>query len=155
MRAALAALILLFVAIWTDAKTTAEFVDGSASDPMYIISYLDEKIVYTPVFSGSAYSGTTLMSFDLFVREDYLHINQKITLFNEEIVIPFSIETVIKGDINNNGAIGISDVVLLQKWILNSPDAKLNNWRAADLNNDEEINVYDLVLLRKKLLEVG
>lgn len=59
-----------------------------------------------------------------------------------------------KGDVNCDGSVGVSDVVLLQKWILNSRDAKLNNWRAADLNNDEEINVYDLVLLRRKLLEV-
>lgn len=59
-----------------------------------------------------------------------------------------------QGDVNCDGAVGVSDVVLLQKWILNNPDAKLINWRTADLNNDDTISVYDLVLLRKKLLEV-
>ncbi len=39
----------------------------------------------------------------------------------------------IAGDCNNDGAFNISDVVLLQKWLLAVPDTHFENWKAADM----------------------
>ena len=41
----------------------------------------------------------------------------------------------IMGDVNGDGSFGVSDVVLLQKWLLAVPDTHLANWKAADFGD--------------------
>ena len=57
------------------------------------------------------------------------------------------------GDANDDGLFNIADVVSLQKWLLNAPDAELYNWTAADLCMDGKLDVFDLTLMKKALLE--
>lgn len=59
----------------------------------------------------------------------------------------------IKGDVNNDGEFNISDVVILQKWLLAVPNTKLVNWKAADLCEDESLDMFDLCLMKKLLTE--
>ena len=59
----------------------------------------------------------------------------------------------IEGDVNADGALSVTDAVLLQKWLLAVPDAKLTDWKAADLCEDNIINVFDLHLQKRMLLE--
>ena len=59
----------------------------------------------------------------------------------------------IEGAVNADGALSVTDAVLLQKWLLAVPDAKLTDWKAADLCEDNIINVLDLHLLKRMLLE--
>ncbi len=58
-----------------------------------------------------------------------------------------------KGDCNNDGLFSVSDVVLLQKWLLATPDVELANWKAADLCEDGRLNVFDLCLMKRMLIE--
>ena len=58
-----------------------------------------------------------------------------------------------KGDVNGDGEFSISDVVLLQKWLLAVPGTELADWKAADLCEDDELDVFDLCMMRKALLE--
>ena len=58
----------------------------------------------------------------------------------------------IKGDINSDGEFNISDAVLLQKWILAEPNAKLADWKAADLCEDGKIDVFDLCMMKRMLV---
>lgn len=57
------------------------------------------------------------------------------------------------GDVNNDGAFNVSDVVLLQKWLLAVPDTHLENWKAADLCDDDRLDVFDLCLMKRALIE--
>ena len=59
----------------------------------------------------------------------------------------------VQGDVNADGEFNISDVVLLQKWLLAVPDTKLNNWKAADLCKDDRLDVFDLVLMKRELID--
>lgn len=59
----------------------------------------------------------------------------------------------IMGDVNNDGSFNISDVVLLQKWLLAVPDTYLSNWKAADFCEDNKLNVFDLCLMKRALIE--
>lgn len=59
----------------------------------------------------------------------------------------------IEGDVNADGKFTISDIVLLQKWILAVPDTKLANWKAADLCEDNRLDVFDLCLMKRMLVE--
>ena len=54
---------------------------------------------------------------------------------------------------NADGVFNITDVVMMQKWLLAIPDATLADWKAGDLYQDDIINVFDLCLMRRKLIE--
>jgi len=58
----------------------------------------------------------------------------------------------VRGDVNADGELNVSDLVLLQKWLLAVPGTKLADWKAADLCNDDRLDVFDLCLMRKALL---
>ena len=60
--------------------------------------------------------------------------------------------TYVRGDVNGDGTLNISDVVLLQRWLLAVPDTSLKQWQAADLCNDERLDVFDLCLMKRELL---
>ena len=36
----------------------------------------------------------------------------------------------VTGDVNADGSFNVSDLVLLQRWLLVAPDAELANWQA-------------------------
>lgn len=58
----------------------------------------------------------------------------------------------IMGDVNLDGEFNITDVVLLQKWLLALPDTELNDWRTADFYPDERLDVFDLCLMKQALI---
>lgn len=57
----------------------------------------------------------------------------------------------IKGDVNADCSFDVSDVILLQKWLLAVPDTHLENWRAADLSKDGKLDVFDFTLMKRAL----
>ena len=58
----------------------------------------------------------------------------------------------LMGDLNMDGEFNVSDLVLLQKWLLAVPDAELKDWKAADFCEDNRLDVFDLCLMRKQLI---
>lgn len=58
----------------------------------------------------------------------------------------------VLGDVNADGEFNVSDVVLLQKWLLAVPNVKLANWEAADFCEDGRLDVFDLCLMKQELL---
>ena len=61
--------------------------------------------------------------------------------------------TAVAGDVNSDGSFNVSDLVLLQRWLLAKPDTELKNWQAGDLCEDGSLDVFDLCVMRKKLIE--
>lgn len=57
------------------------------------------------------------------------------------------------GDCNGDDVFGVSDVVLLQKWLLAVPDVHFADWKAADFYEDDKLNVFDLCLMKRALIE--
>lgn len=57
------------------------------------------------------------------------------------------------GDVNDDGLCNISDIVLLQKWMISIPNTVLPNWKAADLYADDSLNAFDLCLMRQMLFQ--
>lgn len=60
---------------------------------------------------------------------------------------------VVSGDVNSDGELNVSDVVLLQKWLLAVPDTVLSDWNRADMYRDGNLDVFDLCLMKKVLLK--
>ena len=65
----------------------------------------------------------------------------------------YEIDNTLYGDVNNDGTFNVSDVVLLQKWLLAVPDTHLANWKAADLCKDERLDVFDLCMMKRLLIQ--
>ena len=61
--------------------------------------------------------------------------------------------TDIKGDVNNDGLFNVSDLVMLQKYLLGN--GTLTNWKNGNLCCDDRIDVFDLILVRREFLESG
>lgn len=61
----------------------------------------------------------------------------------------------LMGDVNCDGAFNVTDVVLLQKWLLAVPDTHLENWKAVNFCNDDRLDVFDLCLAKRALIESG
>lgn len=57
------------------------------------------------------------------------------------------------GDCNGDGNFGVSDVVLLQKWLLAVSDVHFADWKAADFCDDDKLDVFDLCLMKRALIE--
>ena len=58
----------------------------------------------------------------------------------------------VMGGVNKDGIFSIADAVMLQKWLLNVPDATLTDWKSADLCADGIINVFDFCKIRELLV---
>lgn len=58
-------------------------------------------------------------------------------------------DVVVMGDVNNNGLFGISDVVMMQNYLLGN--GSLKEWQLGDMDNDGEIDVFDYILMRQEL----
>lgn len=65
-------------------------------------------------------------------------------------IVPESTESLLMGDVNDDGEFNISDLVALQKWLLSSGD--LANWQVGDFYKDERLDVFDLCLMRHALI---
>ena len=78
---------------------------------------------------------------------DIVLSNAKLLLKSE------SSDTAVKGDVNADGKFTIADVVLLQKWLINTPDTHLADWKNGDLCEDGKLNVFDLCMMKRELMK--
>ncbi|MDE6034755.1 MAG: InlB B-repeat-containing protein [Ruminococcus sp.] len=72
--------------------------------------------------------------------------------FNDHTLYAHWTKEVIKGDCNDDGEFDISDVVLLQRWLLSDGNVTLTDWKNADLHEDNILDVFDLVAMKKQLI---
>ncbi len=56
----------------------------------------------------------------------------------------------LAGDVNADDAFTLSDLILLQKWLL-SGSTPLPRWQSADMDNNQILNIFDFVILKQKL----
>lgn len=75
-----------------------------------------------------------------------------IVLSNAKILTKDENSETVMGDVNNDKAFNIADVVAFQKWLLTVPDVRLADWKAADFCEDNKLDVFDLCLMKRTLL---
>lgn len=56
----------------------------------------------------------------------------------------------VRGDVNADGTFNISDLVMMQQFILGS--GKLTDWQAGDLCEDGTVNIFDMIAMRQLYL---
>lgn len=57
---------------------------------------------------------------------------------------------IITGDINADGNFNVSDLLVMEKWLMNSIEPA--DWTAGDLNADGELDVFDIILMKQALV---
>ena len=63
-----------------------------------------------------------------------------------------STNTIILGDVNNDGVINVLDYLVMQKYVLGKTENV--DFKRGDLNKDDKVNSSDLLLLRKFLVKI-
>ncbi len=58
----------------------------------------------------------------------------------------------VEGDVNADGTFNVTDLILLQKWMLAIPDTELADWKAGDLSSDDRLDAFDLCMMKRELL---
>lgn len=58
----------------------------------------------------------------------------------------------IQGDVNGDSTFSVSDVIMLQKFLLGK--GHLTNWKNGDFCPDGKINIFDLCLMKKELISL-
>lgn len=66
------------------------------------------------------------------------------TIKNGEITV----NNYIPGDVNNDGKINVTDILLMRRYITGGYDVSINE-NAANVNNDTKINAFDVTLVRR------
>ncbi len=68
--------------------------------------------------------------------------------------VDFTVGDVIKGDINSDGSVAISDIVILEKHLLSYESLTAEQCKSADMNSDDIVNIFDMVLMRQLLIKI-
>jgi hypothetical protein len=55
----------------------------------------------------------------------------------------------VKGDVNADGKFDVSDVVMMQTWIINA--GSITDWTAGDFDGDNSLSVFDLAMMKNEL----
>lgn len=53
------------------------------------------------------------------------------------------------GDVNTDGSITVSDVVLMQKYFIKTEKFNIVQYAVADFNNDGTVNIFDVIELKR------
>ncbi|WP_296691122.1 dockerin type I repeat-containing protein [Ruminococcus sp.] len=122
--------------------------EQSTSEIFYIKSNpctVDSDCVYEKSCSYSFHSDTNAGWYD-FLEFEIISENA------DNIELACRMNWKPSGDINGDGSLSVGDVLLMQKWLLGTADAKLANWKAADFCRDNKLDIFDLIKMRKKLI---
>ena len=85
---------------------------------------------------------------ECFAEKTYTGIN------NEYPIFTWQVPSKVKGDLDNNGRVNVSDAVAIQKCLTGKCMISDGQFVTADMNNDGILNAFDMVLA-KRALEVN
>ena len=111
----------------------------------------DGKMIFSCTMNGSY----DLFYFDGNVTVPLSELNSEKNELGADFfpILNESKDKYLKGDVNADNSFTVADLVLLQKWLLNFPDANLRSWTSGDLCNDEKLDFFDLCMMRKELIQ--
>lgn len=89
--------------------------------------------------------------YPLIIKNAELTGNDNSTYFNAYFETTLTVENYVLGDVNGDGRISVSDVVMVANYVLD-PEASSLNIKAADYNDDGRISVSDVVAIANAIL---
>lgn len=119
-------------------STGKSYFTGYDNFSSYTEMYINDTNICYTLFTKGPNTGKTVMTFDLYVKPEYLNTPQTINVFGEDIVIPFGtdivenkdeqiaklmkeIETLkatpLEYDYNRDGLLTLSDIIYLARYL--------------------------------------
>jgi hypothetical protein len=131
-------------------------LDWNSYVPFKELIELDKDNYNSDFYNGIAYNGAATMREKCAMAKEYGGI--MIWELSQDAKGEYSLLSLIKeeltskliGDVNADGVFDVGDVVMLQKYILQSAD--LTNPQAAEVTGDNTVDIFDIVVLKKKLI---
>ena len=125
---------------------------GMTMPPVYAVFtfHLSDENENKYYYSFDSFGSTLGMNISGATEGDTLSF----AVYKDSVIVPVMQKTntdKATGDVNDDGEFNISDVVLLQKWLLSVPDTHLANWRAGNFCIDDRLDVFDLCLMKRQL----
>ncbi len=106
------------------------------------------ELFYFSVKVPEGYSGT----YPIWLRNTILTSTDEEELYAIDALSNVSVTNIIKGDVNNDGIVTVSDVVTTARYILNyNPEPFV--FEAADMNGDNKITITDVVKIANLILD--
>ncbi|MBQ8921861.1 MAG: RICIN domain-containing protein [Oscillospiraceae bacterium] len=146
-----------------DAKNlSGELAEFTVSEPTTVYVALDNRVETAPSWlAGWTKTDLTVqnsnnVTYVLYAKE--FGAGETVTLGENGQVsgcVHYAVITVksaVSGDLNGDGVLTVADAVLLQKWLLNTPNTVLYDWTAGDLSGDGRLTAVDLTLMKRTLL---
>jgi hypothetical protein len=99
---------------------------------------------YTITSAGAADNGNYL---SVYFNQSWIDGGNTVNVFVSNAVSDLTVETVT-GDVNEDGAVGMTDAVALKKILMGLASEHLD---AADCNKDGRVNVFDMIFLKDAL----
>lgn len=126
---------------------------GMTMPPVYAVFtfHLSDENENKYYYSFDSFGSTLGMNISGATEGDTLSF----AVYKDSVIVPVMQKTntdKATGDVNDDGEFNISDVVLLQKWLLSVPDTHLANWRAGNFCIDDRLDVFDLCLMKRQLI---
>lgn len=90
-------------------------------------------------------------------EDKYVYVTSSTDIPEQATVVPPDTkpeETVLCGDVNNDGVVSIDDATLILKCAVGIADFNLLNIEAADVDKDGKVNVKDSTLIQKYISEI-
>ena len=114
------------------------------------------KPIVTYTFKLSENASPGAYDINIYYSEFCLYDNSaqaNVNNLKDAVTIAENSHTELHGDLNADNKLSVSDVVLLQKYLVKK--TRLSNVlrNLADLNNDGTVNVFDCVILKRKILK--
>ena len=113
-------------------------------------SFIDSNPINTSDYIKRVYNSNYMLTLD--ELPDIYHYGNAAVSDDAEPEFEIAPPEALKGDLNGDGAFTIADAVLMQKWLLSMPDAKLADWKAGDWNTDGRLDAGDLAAMKRELL---
>lgn len=144
---------------------TDDLAEMTAGADMTVFVAIDTRVNPLPAWLNSWTDTNTNIStsndLTMKVYSKFMKSGEKITLGTDGglvesvnyVVFAKEGTVAVRSDVNMDGKFDVTDVVLLQKWLLAVPDTKLANWKAADLCEDNHLDAFDLCLMKRMLVE--
>ena len=136
-------------------KSYASFTDTISDIGSGYVTFSQNGTYY---FSGDYYDSDDQKNLSNYESSDKITINFSYYTDTKKIAHIDSLtlesnirDDIIKGDVNADKQFNVTDLVMMQRWLLGNGD--LTNWKSGDLYEDDVINVFDLCLMKRLLIE--
>ncbi len=75
-----------------------------------------------------------------------------LTMYRLDLLVKAEEDGALKGDVNLDGSITTADLILLQRYLLNTAQLTAQQAQNADLDENDRMNAFDLAALKRTLL---